>query len=60
MLLELLTGKCAGEEEGVDLTTSVRLHVEGRGSECFDAALMPEVGNSVVEKGMNEVLGIAT
>ncbi|KAK7303576.1 hypothetical protein RJT34_14486 [Clitoria ternatea] len=65
ILLELLTGRCAGdvisgEEGGVDLTDWVRLRVsEGRGSECFDAILMPEMGNPVVEKGMKEVLGIA-
>ncbi|KAK7331284.1 hypothetical protein VNO77_25505 [Canavalia gladiata] len=65
ILLELLTGRCAGdvisgEEGGVDLTDWVRLRVaEGRGSECFDATLMPEMANPVVEKGMKEVLGIA-
>nr|KYP76845.1 putative LRR receptor-like serine/threonine-protein kinase At4g20940 [Cajanus cajan] len=65
ILLELLTGRCAGdvisgEKESVDLTNWVRLCVsEGRGSECFDAALVHEMGNSVVEKGMNEVLEIA-
>ncbi|XP_014518542.1 probable LRR receptor-like serine/threonine-protein kinase At4g20940 [Vigna radiata var. radiata] len=65
ILLELLTGRCAGdvissEEGGVDLTDWVRLRVaEGRGSECFDATLMPEMSNPVVEKGMKEVLGIA-
>ena len=37
----------------------VRLRVaEGRGSECIDATLMLEMGNPVVEKEMNEVLGI--
>ncbi|RZB90301.1 putative LRR receptor-like serine/threonine-protein kinase isoform E [Glycine soja] len=65
ILLELLTGRCAGdvissEEGGVDLTDWVRLRVaEGRGSECFEATLMPEMSNPVVEKGMKEVLGIA-
>jgi len=65
ILLELLTGRCAGdvitgEEGGVDLTDWLRLRVaEGRGSECFDATLMSEMGNPVVEKGMKEVLGIA-
>ncbi|XP_015959345.1 LRR receptor-like serine/threonine-protein kinase GHR1 [Arachis duranensis] len=65
ILLELLTGRCAGdvisgEEGGVDLTEWVRLRVsEGRGSDCFDATLMPELSNPVVEKGMKEVLGIA-
>ncbi|KAF7842452.1 putative LRR receptor-like serine/threonine-protein kinase [Senna tora] len=65
ILLELLTGRCAGdvisgEEGGVDMTDWVRLRVaEGRGSECFDAALMLEMGNSVAEKGMKDVLGIA-
>lgn len=65
ILLELLTGKCAGdvisgEKEGVDLINWVRLRVaQDRGSECFDAALVQEMGNSVVEKGMNEVLEIA-
>ncbi|KAH1236925.1 putative LRR receptor-like serine/threonine-protein kinase [Glycine max] len=65
ILLELLTGRCAGdvvsgEKEGVDLANWVRLHVaQGRGSECFDDALVQEISNSIVEKGMNEVLGIA-
>ncbi|XAR72557.1 Non-specific serine/threonine protein kinase [Bertholletia excelsa] len=65
ILLELLTGKCAGdvvsgEDGGVDLTDWVRLRVaEGRGSECFDATLMPEMGNPVAEKGMKEVFAIA-
>ncbi|XP_019052118.1 PREDICTED: probable LRR receptor-like serine/threonine-protein kinase At4g20940 [Nelumbo nucifera] len=65
ILLELLTGKCAGdvvsgEEGGVDLTDWVRLRVaEGHGSDCFDAALTPELGIPAVEKGMKEVLGIA-
>ncbi|KAK6932052.1 Leucine-rich repeat [Dillenia turbinata] len=65
VLLELLTGRCAGdvvsgEEGGVDLTHWVRLRVaEGRGSDCFDPVLMPEMGNPASEKGMKEVLGIA-
>lgn len=65
ILLELLTGKCAGdvvsgEDGGVDLTDWVRLRVaEGHGSDCFDAALMPEMGAPAAEKGMKEVLGIA-
>ncbi|GMN54665.1 hypothetical protein TIFTF001_023781 [Ficus carica] len=65
ILLELLTGRSAGdvvagEEGGVDLTDWVRVRVsEGRGSDCFDAALTPEMGNPAVEKGMKEVLGIA-
>ncbi|XP_030552376.1 LRR receptor-like serine/threonine-protein kinase GHR1 [Rhodamnia argentea] len=65
ILLELLTGRCAGdvisgEGGGVDLTDWVRLRVaEGRGTECFDSALLPEMGNPAFEKGMKEVLGIA-
>ncbi|XP_028759337.1 LRR receptor-like serine/threonine-protein kinase GHR1 [Neltuma alba] len=65
ILLELLTGRCAGdvisgEDGGVDMTDWVRLRVaEGRGSECFDAALMPEMGNPTAEKGMKDFLGIA-
>lgn len=66
ILLELLTGRCAGDvisgEDGggVDMTDWVRLRVaEGRGSECFDTALMPEMGNAIAEKGMKDVLGIA-
>ncbi|KAF2310764.1 hypothetical protein GH714_016978 [Hevea brasiliensis] len=65
ILLELLTGRCAGdvisgEEGGVDLTDWLRLRVtEGRGSDCFDPALMPEMSNPAVEKGMKEVLGLA-
>ncbi|KAJ8762089.1 hypothetical protein K2173_006753 [Erythroxylum novogranatense] len=65
LLLELLTGRCAGDviswQDGrVDLTDWIRLRVaEGRGSECLDPALNPEMGNPAVEKGMKEVLGIA-
>ncbi|XP_059668241.1 LRR receptor-like serine/threonine-protein kinase GHR1 [Cornus florida] len=65
ILLELLTGKCAGDvvsgEDGVvDLADWVRLRVtEGRGSDCFDAALIPERRIPASEKGMKEVLGIA-
>ncbi|KAL2473877.1 Leucine-rich receptor-like protein kinase family protein [Forsythia ovata] len=65
ILLELLTGKCAGdvvsgEDGGVDLTDWVRLRVaEGRGSDCFDAALTPDMGIPASEKGMKEVLGMA-
>ncbi|KAL0363638.1 UNVERIFIED_CONTAM: LRR receptor-like serine/threonine-protein kinase GHR1 [Sesamum calycinum] len=65
ILLELLTGKCAGDvvsgaDGGVDLTDWVRLRVaEGRGSDCFDAALTPEMSIPVADKGMKEVLGIA-
>lgn len=63
ILLELLTGKCAGDvvsdEDGgsVGLTDWVRLWVaKGHGLDCFDAVLIPEMGTG---KGMNEVLGIA-
>ncbi|CAI9783489.1 unnamed protein product [Fraxinus pennsylvanica] len=65
ILLELLTGKCAGdvvssEDGGVDLTDWIRLRVaEGRGSDCFDVTLTSEMSVPAVEKGMNEVLGIA-
>ncbi|GKV03945.1 hypothetical protein SLEP1_g16178 [Rubroshorea leprosula] len=65
ILLELLTGKCAGdvipgEEEGIDLTDWVRLRsVEGRGSDCFDPVLVQGIENPATEKGMKEVLGIA-
>lgn len=65
ILLELLTGKCAGdvvssEDGGVDLSDWVRLRVtEGRGADCFDAALVPELSVPAAEKGMKEVLGIA-
>lgn len=65
ILLELLTGRCAGdvisgEAGGVDLTDWVRLRVaEGRGSDCFDATLVPEMGMPAAEKGMKEVLGIS-
>ncbi|XP_021736803.1 probable LRR receptor-like serine/threonine-protein kinase At4g20940 [Chenopodium quinoa] len=65
ILLELLTGRCAGEVVsgeggGVDLTDWVRLRVaEGRGSDCFDSALTTEMGNPTVDKGSKEVLGIA-
>ncbi|KAL9456427.1 hypothetical protein AB3S75_005617 [Citrus x aurantiifolia] len=65
ILLELLTGRCAGdvisgEGAGVDLTDWMQLKVaEGHGSDCFDAAVMPEMVNPAAEKGMKEVLGIA-
>jgi serine/threonine protein kinase len=65
MMLELLTGRCAGdvitgEVGSVDLTDWVRLRVtEGRGTDCFDPALLPEIVNPTVDKGMKEVLGIA-
>ncbi|KAI4368058.1 hypothetical protein MLD38_016665 [Melastoma candidum] len=65
IMLELLTGRCArdvisGEEGGVGLMDWVRLRAaEGRGSECFDPTLQPEMGNPVADKGMKEVLGIA-
>ncbi|KAI4297080.1 hypothetical protein L6164_036988 [Bauhinia variegata] len=65
ILLELLTGRCAGDvisggEGSLDLTDWVRLRVsEGRGSECFDAALLPEMDNAKAEKAMKDVLGIA-
>ncbi|KAI3744979.1 hypothetical protein L1987_58078 [Smallanthus sonchifolius] len=66
ILLELLTGKCAGDvvssEDGggVDLNDWVRLKVaEGRGPDCFDAVLIMEMGTPAADKGMKEVLGIA-
>ncbi|KAD4981767.1 hypothetical protein R6Q59_001493 [Mikania micrantha] len=66
ILLELLTGKCAGDvvssEDGggVDLNDWVRLKVtEGHGSDCFDAILITEMGTPAADKGMKEVLGIA-
>ncbi|KAK9049139.1 hypothetical protein SSX86_031894 [Deinandra increscens subsp. villosa] len=66
ILLELLTGKCAGDvvssEDGggVDLNDWVRLKVaEGRGPDCFDAVLITEMGTPAADKGMKEVLGIA-
>ncbi|KAL0300550.1 UNVERIFIED_CONTAM: LRR receptor-like serine/threonine-protein kinase GHR1 [Sesamum radiatum] len=65
ILLELLSGKCAGDvvsgdDGGVDLTDWVRLRVaEGQGSDCFDAALTPEMSTPAADKGMKEVLGIA-
>ncbi|GMH26059.1 hypothetical protein Nepgr_027902 [Nepenthes gracilis] len=66
VLLELLTGRCAGDvvsgEEGggADLTDWVRLRVaEGRGPDCFDFVMMQEMGNPAALRGMKEVLGIA-
>ncbi|KAH6773467.1 Leucine-rich receptor-like protein kinase family protein [Perilla frutescens var. frutescens] len=65
ILLELLTGKCAGDvvsgaDGGVSLSDWVRFKVaEGRGSDCFDAALVPEMSIPAADKGMKEVLGIA-
>ncbi|KAJ6776732.1 hypothetical protein OIU74_000839 [Salix koriyanagi] len=60
IMLELLTGRCAGdvisgEGGSVDLTDWVRL----RAMDCFDPALVPEMVNPAVDKGMKEVLGIA-
>nr|XP_043613309.1 LRR receptor-like serine/threonine-protein kinase GHR1 [Erigeron canadensis] len=66
ILLELLTGKCAGDvvsgEDGggVDLNDWVRLKVaEGHGADCFDAVLITEMGTPAADKGMKDVLGIA-
>uniref|UniRef100_A0A7N0T0Z8 Protein kinase domain-containing protein n=1 Tax=Kalanchoe fedtschenkoi TaxID=63787 RepID=A0A7N0T0Z8_KALFE len=66
LLLELISSKCAGDvisgdEGGIDLTDWVRLRAaEGKGSDIFDAALVQEMAqNSLIEKGMKEVLGIA-
>lgn len=65
ILLELLTGKCAGdvvsgEDGGVDLTDWVRLRVtQGRGLDCFEGVLAPEMSIPAVDKGMKELLGIA-
>lgn len=65
ILLELLTGRCAGEVVsgeggGVDLTDWVRLRVaEGRGSDCFDSVLTADMENPTVAKGSKEVLSIA-
>ncbi|XP_010923698.1 LRR receptor-like serine/threonine-protein kinase GHR1 [Elaeis guineensis] len=65
VLLELLTGRCAGdvisgEEGGADLTDWVRLRVaEGRGSDCSDPAMAPDMANPAVTKGLKEMLGIA-
>lgn len=64
-MLELLTGKCAGDvvsgaDGGVGLSDWVRFKVaEGRGAECFDAALVAEMSVPAADKGMKEVLGIA-
>ncbi|XP_047945367.1 LRR receptor-like serine/threonine-protein kinase GHR1 [Salvia hispanica] len=65
IMLELLTGKCAGDvasgaDGGVGLTDWVRFKVaEGRGSDCFDAALVAEMSIPATDKGMKELLGIA-
>ncbi|KAG6416790.1 hypothetical protein SASPL_124228 [Salvia splendens] len=65
IMLELLTGKCAGDvvsgaDGGVGLSDWVRFKVaEGRGAECFDAALVAEMSVPAADKGMKEVLGIA-
>ncbi|KAH9625777.1 hypothetical protein KSS87_010742 [Heliosperma pusillum] len=65
ILLELLTGRCAGEVVsgdggGVDLTDWVRLRVaEGHGSDCFDSTLTSEMAVPAVAKCSKEVLGIA-
>ncbi|KAF5189189.1 Leucine-rich receptor-like protein kinase family protein [Thalictrum thalictroides] len=65
ILLELLTGKCAGnvvsgEAGEVDLIDWVRLKVaEGNGTDCFDAALLSEMETPAADKGIKVVLGIA-
>ncbi|XP_031124117.1 LRR receptor-like serine/threonine-protein kinase GHR1 [Ipomoea triloba] len=65
IMLELVTGKCAGdvvsgEGGGVDLTDWVRLKAgEGHGSDCYDAVVLPEMGNPVAEKQIKEVTRIA-
>lgn len=65
VLLELLTGRCAGDvvssdQGGVDLTDWVRSRAENeRFTECFDTAIVTESGNSAAGKGMQEMLGIA-
>lgn len=67
ILLELLTGKCAGDVVssnqdggGVELTDWVRLRAaEGCGPQCFDASLVIELADPQTEKGMKEVLGLA-
>ncbi|KAF3789728.1 putative LRR receptor-like serine/threonine-protein kinase [Nymphaea thermarum] len=65
VLLELLTGRCAGDvvssdQGGVDLTDWVRSRAENeRFTECFDPAIVTESGNSAAGKGMQEMLGIA-
>ncbi|XP_047310200.1 LRR receptor-like serine/threonine-protein kinase GHR1 [Impatiens glandulifera] len=64
ILLELLTGKCAGDvvsgedAGGVDLTDWVRLKV-AEGQDCFDSTLILEMANPGAQKGMKEALGIA-
>lgn len=68
ILMELLTGKCAGDAVsgehggGLDLTDWVRMKVKEapRGSEWFDTAVLGEImGSPAVEKQMKDVLGIA-
>lgn len=66
ILLELLTGRCAGdllEEEGcVTLIDWVRLRVtNGLGLDCFDLSMNSESSRSDVDNvnGMREMLGIA-
>ncbi|CAH9121783.1 unnamed protein product [Cuscuta epithymum] len=65
ILLELLTGKCAGDngvmvsDGGASLTDWVESKVgEGRGSDCYDALLLPEMGNPLTEKQMKEVMKV--
>lgn len=66
IMLELLTGRCAGdvsEDEGrITLIDWVRLHVaEGLGLDCFDPSMSSESGRSDADNinGMREMLGIA-
>lgn len=69
LVLELLSGKCAGEvisgNEGgsggaMELTEWVRLRAaEGKWSDIFDEILVKEMSeNASIEKGMKDVLGI--
>lgn len=65
ILLELLTGKCAGdvistEQGNVDFIDWVKVQVSGgHGSEWFDTSLKQEMTNPITDKGTKEVLGIA-
>nr|QAS62429.1 LRR receptor-like serine/threonine-protein kinase FLS2 [Sedum alfredii] len=65
LVLELLSGKCAGEvisadESGMELTEWVRLRAaEGKWCDIFDEVLVHEMGeNASIDKGMKEMLGI--
>ena len=63
ILVEIFTGKCAGdveEEDGADVVDWLQqLVADGRRKECFDVALAVEMASPAVAKAAEEVLDIA-